>query len=50
MVLMASTSAFILVVAAYLVVATLRPVFSPLVTGWVVGRVELQRVRHRAVE
>jgi DHA3 family tetracycline resistance protein-like MFS transporter len=39
-VLMASTSAFILVVAAYLVVATLRPVFSPLVTGWVVGRVD----------
>ena len=39
-VLMASTSAFIPVIAAYLVVATLRPVFPPLVTGWVVGRVD----------
>jgi MFS transporter, DHA3 family, tetracycline resistance protein len=39
-VLMAGTSAFIVVIAAYLVVATLRPVFSPLVTGWVVGRVD----------
>ncbi len=39
-VLMAGTGAFIVVMVAYLAVATLRPVFSPLVTGWVVGRVD----------
>jgi hypothetical protein len=38
--LMATSHLFAVAVAAYLVVATLRPVFSPLITGWVVARVD----------
>jgi MFS transporter, DHA3 family, tetracycline resistance protein len=37
--LMATSHLFAVAVAAYLAVATLRPVFSPLITGWVVARV-----------
>jgi hypothetical protein len=31
---------FAVAVVAYLAVATMRPVFSPLITGWVVARVD----------
>jgi MFS transporter, DHA3 family, tetracycline resistance protein len=37
---MATTHAFAVVVAAYLVVSVLRPVLYPLVSGWMVGRIE----------
>jgi DHA3 family tetracycline resistance protein-like MFS transporter len=37
---MAASGAFWPAVAAYLAVVTMRPVFSPLVTGFVVGRVD----------
>jgi len=37
---MASSGLFAVAVVAYLVVATMRPVFSPLITGWVVARVD----------
>jgi hypothetical protein len=37
---MAASHAFVLAVVAYLAVVTMRPVFSPLVTGWVVARVD----------
>jgi MFS transporter, DHA3 family, tetracycline resistance protein len=36
---MATGQVFAVAVAAYLVIATMRPVFSPLITGWVVARV-----------
>ncbi len=39
-VLMAASHAFVFAVVAYLAVVAMRPVFSPLVTGWVVGRVD----------
>jgi DHA3 family tetracycline resistance protein-like MFS transporter len=38
--IMASSSVFAVAVVAYLAVATMRPVFSPLITGWVVARVD----------
>jgi DHA3 family tetracycline resistance protein-like MFS transporter len=37
---MASAHAFALVVAAYLAVSVLRPVLYPLLSGWMVGRIE----------
>jgi MFS transporter, DHA3 family, tetracycline resistance protein len=37
---MAASHAFVFAVVAYLAVVTMRPVFSPLVTGWVVARVD----------
>jgi DHA3 family tetracycline resistance protein-like MFS transporter len=37
---MATAHAFALVVAAYLVVSVLRPVLDPLLSGWMVGRIE----------
>jgi MFS transporter, DHA3 family, tetracycline resistance protein len=37
---MAASHAFVFAVLAYLAVVTMRPVFSPLITGWVVGRVD----------
>jgi MFS transporter, DHA3 family, tetracycline resistance protein len=37
---MAASRTFALAIAAYLAVVTMRPLFSPLVTGWVVGRVD----------
>lgn len=36
---MATAHAFAVVVAAYLVVSVLRPVLSPLLSGWLVGRI-----------
>jgi MFS transporter, DHA3 family, tetracycline resistance protein len=39
-VLMTATHVFAVVVAAYLGVATMQPVFSPLTTGWIVARVD----------
>jgi MFS transporter, DHA3 family, tetracycline resistance protein len=39
-VLMAATHLFVVVVVAYLAVATMQPVFSPLTTGWIVARVD----------
>jgi MFS transporter, DHA3 family, tetracycline resistance protein len=36
----AASHAFVFAVVAYLAVVTMRPVFSPLVTGWVVARVD----------
>jgi MFS transporter, DHA3 family, tetracycline resistance protein len=38
--LMAGSHAFAFAVVAYLAVVTMRPVFSPLITGWVVARVD----------
>src|ERR1700722_1913084 len=38
-IVMAASHVFAVVVVAYLFVATLRPVFSPLISGWVVARV-----------
>jgi MFS transporter, DHA3 family, tetracycline resistance protein len=37
---MATAHAFVVVVGLYLVVAVLRPVLYPLVSGWMVGRIE----------
>jgi MFS transporter, DHA3 family, tetracycline resistance protein len=37
---MAASHAFVPAVVAYLAVVTMRPVFSPLITGWVVARVD----------
>jgi MFS transporter, DHA3 family, tetracycline resistance protein len=37
---MGTSSVFAVAVIAYLAVATLRPLFSPLTTGWVVARVD----------
>jgi MFS transporter, DHA3 family, tetracycline resistance protein len=37
---MAASRVFVWAVIAYLAVVTIRPVFSPLITGWVVGRVD----------
>jgi len=37
---MAASHAFVFAAVAYLAVVTMRPLFSPLVTGWVVGRVD----------
>jgi MFS family permease len=37
---MATSTVFAVAVIAYLVVATMRPVSSPLITGWVVARVD----------
>jgi len=39
-VLMAVSHVFALAVAAYLLVQAVRPVISPLVTGWMIGRIE----------
>jgi DHA3 family tetracycline resistance protein-like MFS transporter len=39
-IVMAASHAFVFAVVAYLAVVTMRPVFSPLITGWVVGRVD----------
>ena len=38
--LMIATRQYVLVLVCYLAVATMRPVFSPLITGWVTGRVD----------
>lgn len=38
--LMIATRQFVLVLACNLAVATMRPVFSPVITGWVTGRVD----------
>jgi DHA3 family tetracycline resistance protein-like MFS transporter len=38
--LMIATRQFVIVLVCYLAVATIRPVFSPLITGWVTGRVD----------
>jgi len=37
---MATAHAFAVVVAAYLVVSVLRPVLDPLLSGWMVGRIQ----------
>jgi MFS transporter, DHA3 family, tetracycline resistance protein len=37
---MAAGHAFVFAAVAYLAVVTMRPVFSPLITGWVVARVD----------
>jgi MFS transporter, DHA3 family, tetracycline resistance protein len=37
---MVASRAFVFAVIAYLAVVTMRPLFSPLVTGWVLGRVD----------
>ncbi len=37
---MAASRTFAFAIVAYLAVVTMRPLFSPLVTGWVVGRVD----------
>ena len=37
---MAASRTFVFAIVAYLAVVTMRPLFSPLVTGWVVGRVD----------
>jgi MFS family permease len=37
---MATAHAFALVVGGYIVVSVLRPVLDPLVSGWMVGRIE----------
>jgi MFS transporter, DHA3 family, tetracycline resistance protein len=37
---MAASRVFVFAIVAYLAVVTMRPLFSPLVTGWVVGRVD----------
>jgi hypothetical protein len=37
---MATSHSFAIAVAAYLVVEVLRPVFYPLISGWMVGRIE----------
>ena len=37
---MATAHAFAVVVATYLVVSVLRPVLDPLLSGWLVGRIE----------
>jgi hypothetical protein len=37
---LATAHAFVIVVVMYLVVAVLRPVMYPLVSGWMVGRIE----------
>lgn len=39
-VVMAASHSFVAAVAAYLAVEVLRPVFDPLVSGWMVGRIE----------
>jgi len=37
---MAASRVFVFAIIAYLAVVTMRPLFSPLVTGWVLGRVD----------
>ncbi len=37
---MATSHSFAIAVVAYLVVEVLRPVFDPLISGWMVGRIE----------
>ena len=39
-VVMATAHSFAVAVAAYLAVSVLRPVFDPLMSGWIVGRIE----------
>jgi MFS transporter, DHA3 family, tetracycline resistance protein len=39
-VLMAASHVFVFAVVGYLAVVTMRPVFSPLIAGWVTGRVD----------
>ncbi|MGH3276058.1 MAG: MFS transporter [Streptosporangiaceae bacterium] len=45
---MAAARSFALVVIAYLAVATIRPVFAPLMNGWMIARVD-SRVRATAL-